>query len=101
MDVRRERRKMLWHRQAQLRPLHRLDGESSSDDAVDDLACVARASGIGLDHGECAVCSHGISLFCGAKVLRNSLFDVIWLIYRIELPSRTCLLYTSDAADEV
>jgi hypothetical protein len=39
---------------------------------------VARASGIGLDHGECAVCSHCISLFSGAKVLRNSLFDVIW-----------------------
>ena len=61
---------------AQLRPLHRLDGESSFDDAVDDFTCVAPASGIGLDHGECAVCGHGISLICGAKVLRISLFGV-------------------------
>jgi hypothetical protein len=38
---------------------------------------VARACGIGLNHGECAVCGHGFSLNCDAKVLRISLFKEI------------------------
>ena len=40
-------------------PLHRLDGESGFDDAVDDLSGVAGAGGVGLDHGERAVGGHG------------------------------------------
>ena len=44
---------------AELRPLHRFDGETSTDDAVDDFASVARACCVGLDHGESAVGRHG------------------------------------------
>ena len=44
---------------AQLGPLHRFDGETSTDDAVDDFASVARACCVGLDHGESAVGRHG------------------------------------------
>jgi hypothetical protein len=44
--------------EGQLGPLHRLDGEAVLDDAVNDLASVASAGSIRLDHGEGAVCSH-------------------------------------------
>ena len=44
--------------EAELGPLHRLDGESSFDDAVEDLSSVAGAGGVGLDHGERAVGGH-------------------------------------------
>ncbi len=59
---------------AELRPLHRFDGEARFDDAVDDLSSVTGACGVRLDHGESTVCGHGVCLNCGAKVLSNSLF---------------------------
>ncbi len=46
--------------EGQLGPLHRLDGESVLDDAVNDLAGVSSAGSIRLDHGEGAVCGHGL-----------------------------------------
>ena len=44
--------------EGQLGPLHRLDGEAVLDDAVNDLASVASAGSVRLDHGEGAVCGH-------------------------------------------
>jgi hypothetical protein len=40
-------------------PLHRLDGESCVDDAVNDFTCVSSACRVGLDHGESAIGCHG------------------------------------------
>ena len=61
---------------AQLGPLHRFDGETSTDDAVNDFACVASARCIGLDHGESTVGRHGEKIGClwfwSAKVHRES-----------------------------
>jgi hypothetical protein len=45
--------------QAQPGPLHRFDGESRLNDAVNDFSSVTCASGVRLDHGESAVGGHG------------------------------------------